>query len=72
MHNGFNLAKKYLPKIKSPELRRKNKIDINIFKWYTIESSQSPKETYKDSLIAISEENLRESFLLKDKKLKLP
>lgn len=66
----LNLAKKYLPKIKSPELRRKNKIDINIFKWYTIESSQSPKETYKDSLIAISEENLRESFLLKDKNIR--
>ena len=66
----LNQANKYLPKIENVEARRKAKIDIDIYKWYTIEGFKFPKASYKDSLIAISEKICKESFLLKDEKLR--
>ena len=66
----LNQAKKYLPEIENVEVRRKAKIDIDIYKWFTIESLKFPKESYKDSLIATSEKICKEAFLLKDENLR--
>lgn len=61
-------ARKYLSKISDHDLRRSSKIRIDIFWWWIIKESKSPKETYKDSLIAISKRICADAFLLKDPK----
>ncbi len=57
----LHAAENYLPQIDDPEKRRKAKIEINIYKWYTIENAKFPQDSYMDSLVTISKGIYNES-----------
>jgi len=61
-------AEQYLPKIQDKEKRRKAKIDIFIYLWYSIEKSKTPVLSYADSLLSISKKFYQEAILIENEK----
>ncbi len=66
----LNQAKIYIPNIENIEAKRKAKIDVNIYKYFTFQISKIPEKSYRDSMIVTSKKVCAESFLLKDKKIR--
>lgn len=61
-------AEQYLPKIQDKEKRRKAKIEIYIYLWYSIEKSKTPVSSYRDSLLSISKKFYQEAILIENEK----
>lgn len=59
-------TEQYLPKIQDKEKRRKAKIEIYIYLWYSIEKSKTPVSSYRDSLLSISKKFYQEAILIEN------
>ncbi len=63
----LNQAYRYADKIKDLESRRMAKIEIYIYKYWAVKYSESPKNSYKDSLADISKKIYSEAIFIKNK-----